>query len=51
MNKVGELRRSAVLTTYGPGSVADFREDGAAVSVVMTGLEEWDRDVCERALA
>src|SRR5690606_30867764 len=51
MTKVGELRRSAVLTTYGPGSLADFREDGAAVSVVMAGLEEWDNGFPKAGLA
>lgn len=29
--------------TFGPGSVVDFRADGAPVSAVSAGLEEWDR--------
>ena len=29
--------------TFGPGSVVDFRADGAPVSAVAAGLEEWDR--------
>jgi hypothetical protein len=43
-NRVGELRRSAVVTTFGPGSVVDFRAEGGAVSGVAAGLEEWDRN-------
>ena len=42
-NRLGELRRSAALMTFGPGAVVDFRADGAAVSAVAGGLEEWDR--------
>lgn len=42
-NQVGDLRRSAVLMTYAPGSVVDMRADKAPVSGVMAGLEEWDR--------
>lgn len=42
-NRVGELRRSAVIMTYAPGSIVDMRADGAPVSGVSAGLEEWDR--------
>jgi len=42
-NRLGELRRSVVVTTFGPGSVIDFRADGGAVSAVAAGLDEWDR--------
>ena len=41
-NQLGELRRSTALMTFGPGAVVDFRVDGAAVSAVAAGLEEWD---------
>ena len=41
-NQLGELRRSAAVMTFGPGSVVDFRADGAPVSAVAAGLEEWD---------
>ena len=41
-NRLGELRRSAAVTTFGPGSVVDFRADGAPVSAVAAGLDEWD---------
>ena len=41
-NRLGELRRSAVVMTFGPGSVVDFRAAGAPVSAVAAGLEEWD---------
>lgn len=45
-NKLGEVRRSQVVTTHGPGSIIDFRAGGyggAGVSVVAAGLDEWDR--------
>ena len=41
-NELQELRRSAVITTFGPGSVVDFTVNGCAVSGVAAGLEEWD---------
>lgn len=45
-NELGNVRRSQIITTHGPGSILDFRAGGyggAAVSVVAAGLEEWDR--------
>ena len=42
-NRLGELRRSSAVMTFGPGSVVDFRADNAPVSAVAAGLEEWDR--------
>lgn len=42
---IGDLRRSAAASMFGPGAVADFRTDkGAAVSVVAAGLDEWVRN-------
>ena len=41
-NDVTELRRSSIISTYGPGSVIDFLADGVAVSGIATGLESWD---------
>jgi len=41
-NELGELRRSAAANGFGPGAVIDFRADGAAISGVAAGLEEWD---------
>ena len=44
-NDLGDIRRSQVITSHGPGSVIDFRaggHGGAGVSVVGAGLEEWD---------
>lgn len=41
-NTLGELRRSSVVMTFAPGAVVDFRADGAPVSAVVAGLEEWD---------
>lgn len=50
-NRLGELRRSAAVMTFGPGSVVDFRADGAPVSAVAAGLEEWDRSFPPAGLA
>lgn len=41
-NDVGDLRRSAVVSIFAPGAVVDFRSEGAAISGVVSGLEEWD---------
>lgn len=43
-NAIGGLRRSHVVTTYGPGAIIDFRapKTGAPLSGVLSGLEEWD---------
>lgn len=52
--ELGELRRSQVVTTFGPGSIADFRVGGfrgAPVSVVIAGLEQWDDESSARGLA
>lgn len=40
---LGSLRRSSVLMTFGPGAIVDFRADGAPVSAVVMGLDDWDR--------
>lgn len=55
-NELGDMRRSAVIMTGGPGAVVDFRlsnADGssAPVSVVVAGLEEWDRNAPPAGLA
>jgi len=45
-NELGDVRRSQIIVTHGPGSIVDFRAGGfggAGVSVVTAGLEEWDR--------
>src|SRR5262245_44515187 len=50
-NSLGELRRSAVVTTYAPGAVVDFRADTAPVSAVTAGLEVWDERAQPAGLA
>ena len=42
-NDLKELRRSSVVSTFGPGAVVDFRAGNAPVSGVACGLEEWDQ--------
>ena len=43
-NAIGELRRSTVASTFGPGAIVDFRtKPGAPISAVITGLDEWVR--------
>jgi hypothetical protein len=44
MADIGELRRSAPASTFGPGAIVDFRDGDALISAVVTGLEEWDRN-------
>ena len=46
-NELGKPRRSQVIHNFGPGSIVDFgagANTGAAISVVVSGLEEWDRN-------
>jgi hypothetical protein len=33
-----------IVMTHAPGAIVDFRADGAPVSGVVAGLEEWDRN-------
>lgn len=43
--ELGNLRRSQVITTFGPGSVVDFRTGGrrgAPVSAIVAGIDTWD---------
>ncbi len=42
-NELGVIRRSALVSPYGPGAIVDFRAGGGPVSGVVAGLEEWDR--------
>lgn len=41
-NDLKNLRRSGVVSTFGPGSIVDFRSENAPVSGVAAGLDEWD---------
>lgn len=46
LNELGDVRRSQIVTTHGPGAIIDFRAGGyggAGISVVAAGLDEWDR--------
>jgi hypothetical protein len=43
-NELGNLRRSAAASLFGPGAVVDFRAGDAPISAVAAGLEEWDRN-------
>ncbi|POF61627.1 DUF1998 domain-containing protein [Novacetimonas maltaceti] len=40
--ELGEIRRSAAVTTFGPGAIVDFRAGDATISAVAAGLEQWD---------
>jgi hypothetical protein len=48
-NEIGKVRQSAVIMNYGPGAIIDFRVPGtgAAVSVVASGLEQWQQQAEE----
>lgn len=42
---LGDVRRSQIILTHGPGSIVDFRSGGyggAGISVVASGIDEWD---------
>lgn len=44
--EIGEIRRSQVITTFGPGAIVDMRaqaKGGGPVSIVVAGIDEWDR--------
>ena len=44
-NQLGEPRRSQIVYNFGPGAIVDFRASGgsgAAISVVVGGMESWD---------
>lgn len=44
-DQLGTIRRSQIITTFGPGAVVDFRtggRNGAPVSAVVCGLDNWD---------
>lgn len=43
-NSVNDLRRSAAVTTGGPGAIVDARADRAPVSGIHAGLESWDKE-------
>jgi hypothetical protein len=45
-----EIRRSQIVTTFGPGGIADVRagkNGGTAISVIMAGLDAWDESAGE----
>lgn len=42
-NKLGESRRSHCIGNFGPGAIVEFRTSEAAISVVIGGLDYWDR--------
>jgi hypothetical protein len=49
-NELGELRRSTVVSTFGPGAIVDFRAEGAPISAVVAGLELWDDQTATKQL-
>ena len=38
----GDIRRNQVLFNYGPGSLVNFRDEGAVISVIMSELQVWN---------
>jgi hypothetical protein len=45
-----EIRRSQIVTTFGPGGIADVRagrNGGTAISVIIAGLDAWDESAGE----
>lgn len=41
--KVGEMRPSQLITTFGPGAIVDLPD----LSVLVAGLNHWDEDLCQ----
>lgn len=51
MKEIGKIRRSQVISTYGPGAIIDFRSSaGAPISSVSTGLDDWDYTAIRKGL-
>nr|CAD6612861.1 hypothetical protein RKHAN_02526 [Rhizobium sp. Khangiran2] len=51
MKEIGKIRRSQVISTYGPGSIIDFRSPaGAPISAISGGLEDWDSESIKKGL-
>ena len=49
--KMGELRRTQVVSTHGPGAVVDYlAERGGAVSGITLGLDRWHKAECRRVI-
>ena len=49
MTKLGTLRRSQIVSTFGPGALVDYRAGGASggtVSALTLGLDSWDVAQC-----
>lgn len=40
-NKVGEVRRSQIVTIYGPGSIMNLKSGNATISIIMGDLHSW----------
>jgi len=50
-NESGSLRRSQLVTTYGPGSILNLRSPkGAPISAITGGIETWDKTAPPRGL-
>jgi Domain of unknown function (DUF1998) len=52
--ELDEMRRSQVVTTFGPGSIVDFRagrNGGAPISVIAAGLDAWDESAGQNGQA
>ena len=41
--KIGDLRPSQLITTFGPGAIVDLPE----FSVIIAGLDDWNKELCE----
>ena len=51
MTQIGKIRRSQVISTYGPGAIVDFRSlAGAPISAVSGGLDDWDERSVRKGL-
>lgn len=42
--KIGEIRPSQLITTFGPGAIMDLPD----LSVIIAGVDQWDQSQCDR---
>jgi hypothetical protein len=47
MNIVGTIRRSQIVSIYGPGAIVNLKYGDASISVVMGDLDSWDLDAAQ----
>lgn len=47
---LGDVRRSTLVSTHGPGAIVDYRAGGAPISAVTLGLDEWNKKTTRKLI-